>query len=102
MTKRMATLSIVVFTASLATGALASDTDRLAGCIAAADRAKAAAERRDTGMPRETMVAIVDKDQPPAKSTERVNTTASDVYSDGQLTPEHASARAFQNCFEAE
>ncbi len=102
MTKRMATLSIVVFTASLATGALASDADRLAGCIAAADRAKAAAENRETQGSPERTIAIVDKDQPPAKSTERVYTTASDVYSDGQLSPEHASARAFQNCFEAE
>jgi len=102
MKKTIATLSIVVIAASLATAALAGDTDRLAGCIAAADRAKAAAESRDTGMPRGQMDAIVDKDQAPAKSTEQVNTTANDVYSDGQLSPEQASARAFQNCFEAE
>jgi hypothetical protein len=102
MTKRIATLSIVVITVSLATGALASDTDRLAGCIAAADRAKAAAESRETQGSPERTIAIVDKDQAPAKSTERVNTTASDVYSEGQLSPEQASARAFQNCFEAE
>jgi hypothetical protein len=102
MTKRIATLSMVVVIVSLATGALAGDTDRLAGCIAAADRARAAAEKHEAEASPARTVAIVDKDQAPAKSSEQVNTTANDVYSDGQLTPEQASARAFQNCFEAE
>jgi hypothetical protein len=102
MTKRTTILSIVVITASLATAALAGDTDRLASCIAAADRARAAAEKREAEASPARMVALDARDQAPAKSTEQVNTTASHVYIDGQVTPEQASARAFQNCFEAE
>jgi hypothetical protein len=102
MAKRIVTLSIVAITVSLAAGALAGDTDRLAGCIAAADRAKAAAESREAEASPERTVALDARDQAPAKSTEQVNTTTSNVYSDGQLIPEQASARAFQNCFEAE
>jgi hypothetical protein len=107
MTKKIATLWMVVITASLATAAFASDTDRLANCVAVADQAKAAAESRDAGVPRTRTVAIIDEDQAdrdraPVKSTEQVNTTVSDVYGDRTLTPDQASARAFQNCFEAE
>jgi hypothetical protein len=100
--KSVAALLTILIAASMASTALASDTDRLAGCIAAADQARAAARTREAAASPDRTVAFTPKDQAPTKSSEQVNSAASDVYSDGQLTPDQASARAFQNCFEAE
>jgi hypothetical protein len=98
----IAALLIILVAASLGTPALAGDTDRLAGCIAASDQAGAVAKTSDAGASPDRTVAFTPKDQQPVKSSDEVNSAARDVYSDGQLTPDQASAKAFQNCFEAE
>jgi hypothetical protein len=67
-----------------------------------ADQAKPAAESRDTGRSRRRTVAFISGPQAAEQPKDQANAAVVEVYGDYQLTPDQASARAFQNCFEAE
>jgi hypothetical protein len=88
--------------AAIAASAAASDTGRLADCIAVADAARAAAKNRDAGVSREKTIDIIDRQQTSDDQKDQVNPAVADVYSDHSLTPDQASAREFQSCFESE
>jgi dephospho-CoA kinase len=97
-----AVASFVILVASLLTNsAIAGDTDRLANCVARADLAKTAAENRDAGLPSEKTTAIIAK-QMPEESTRQIKRTVNFVYGDYKITPDEASEKLLQNCFEME
>ncbi len=101
-TKLAIILLAILFLASIAASASASDTGRLADCIAVADAARAAAKNRDAGVSRERTIEIIDRQQASGDQPDEVKPTVAEVYSDHSLTPDQASDRAFQNCFESE
>lgn len=101
-TKLAIILLAILGLASIAASAYASDTGRLADCIAVADAARAAAQNRDAGVPRERTIEIIDRQQASGDQKDQVKPTVAEVYSDHSLTPDEASARAFQSCFESE
>jgi len=101
-TKLVIILLGILVLASIAVSASASDTGRMADCIAVADAARAAAKNRDAGVSRERTIEIIDRQQTSDDQKDQVRPTVADVYSDHSLTPDQASARAFQSCFESE
>lgn len=101
-TKLAIILLAIAVLASIAASASASDTGRLADCIAVADAARAAAQNRDAGVSRERTIEIIDRQETSDDQKGQVKPTVADVYSDHSLTPDEASARAFQSCFESE
>jgi hypothetical protein len=94
-------VAAILLAGSIANSALASDTDRLANCVANADMAGAAAKNRDAGLPSAKTVAIIAR-QAPEDSVQQVKRTVTFVYSNYTLTAEEASGAILQNCFELE
>jgi nanoRNase/pAp phosphatase (c-di-AMP/oligoRNAs hydrolase) len=94
-------VAALLLAGSLATSGIAGDTDRFANCIASADMASAAAKSRDAGIPSEKTIAIIAR-QAPEDSVQQVKRTVTFVYSNDKLTPDEASDRIIQNCFELE
>jgi hypothetical protein len=95
------TFFVILAAGSATSSANADDTDRLANCVASADVAKTAAENRDAGLPSEKTSAIIAK-QMPEESTRQIKRTVNFVYSDYKITPDEASQKLLQNCFEME
>jgi hypothetical protein len=93
--------SVILVTGLVTNSAIAGDTDRLANCVASADLAKTAAENRDAGLPSEKTTAIIAK-QMPEESTRQIKRTVNFVYSDSRITPDEASEKLLQTCFEME
>ena len=97
----MVAIAVILLVSSIASSAIAGDTDRLANCVASADMASDAAKSRDAGIPSEKTVAIIAK-QAPEDSVQQVKRTVNFVYSNYKLSPEEASDTIHQNCFELE
>jgi hypothetical protein len=91
----------ILFAVVIARATFGDDTDRLANCVAIADMASAAAKSRDAGVPPAKTIAVIAK-QVPEGLQWQVNVTVADVYSDHRLSPDEASARVLQNCFDPE
>jgi hypothetical protein len=89
----------LLFAVVMARAAFGDDTDRLANCVAIADMASAAAKSRDAGVPPAKTIAVIAK-QVPEGLQRQVNETVADVYSDHRLSPDGASARVLQSCFD--
>src|SRR5580698_3507624 len=99
--RRGVAVAAILLAISTATSAIAGDTDRLANCVASADMASAAAKSRDAGIPSEKAIAIIAR-QAPEDSVQQVKRTVTFVYRDDKLTPDEASDRILQSCFESE
>jgi len=63
--------------------------------------ASAAAKSRDAGVSSEKTIAIIAKEVPEGLMRQ-VNRTVKYVYSDQRLTPDEASTKVLQSCFEME
>jgi len=63
--------------------------------------ASVAATSRDAGIPSEKAIAIIAR-QTPEDSVQQIKWTVTFVYSNYKLTPDEASDRIIQNCFELE
>jgi hypothetical protein len=96
-----AAVAAILLAASIASSAIAGDTDRLANCVASADMASTAAKSRDAGIPSEKTIAIIAR-QAPEDSVQQIKRTVTFVYSNYKLTPDEASDRMIQNCFDLE
>jgi len=94
-------IAALLLASAIATSAIAGDTDRFANCVASADMASAAAKSRDAGIPLEKTIAIIAR-QAPEDPVQQVKRTVTFVYSNDKLTPDEASDRIIQNCFELE
>ena len=94
-------VAVILLAGSIANSVLASDTDRLANCVANADMASAAVKSRDAGISSEKTIAIIVR-KAPQDSVQQVKRTVSFVYSNYTLTAEEASGAILQNCFELE
>jgi hypothetical protein len=70
--------------------------------MAIADKAKTAAESRRAGGSGEKTIAFVTGRQAPEQPKYQANAAVIDADSAPKLTPNQASAEAFENCFEAE
>jgi hypothetical protein len=94
-------IAALLLASAIATSAIAGDTDRFANCVASADMASAAAKSRDASIPLEKTIAIIAR-QAPEDPVQQVKRTVTFVYSNDKLTPDEASDRIIQNCFELE
>jgi hypothetical protein len=81
---------------------MAEDTDRLNDCVVLADAAAAAARGRDAGTPEEKIMEVILKENHRAAVDGELNAAISVAYADSKLSPEEASARVFEACFDGE
>src|SRR5271155_1738494 len=72
--KRPAAVAAMLLAGSIATSAIAGDTDRFANCVASADMASVAATSRDAGIPSEKAIAIIAR-QTPEDSVQQIKWT---------------------------
>jgi hypothetical protein len=95
-------LSVILVGGSIASSALANDTERLANCVTAADIASAAQKSREAGVTSKQALAIA-TEQRPGGLKNQTSSTVTEVYDDSdRLTPDQAAAKALLRCFESD